>query len=190
MTKPKVPPSVRATAKTAAPAKASTAKKSPPKRPDWKAIELEYVMGTMTMRELAASSGVNDSTLRSRATRGEWDTKRGQKRTETTKAAESIATEVRIDQQAEQNAADLTIAKRLMAGVLEMFAFAEKPQDLKALSGAAKDAQAIARLALGMTTDNTGLSGIGGGPLQLQAIPDSRLESVLSEALGAIKSRA
>jgi transposase-like protein len=134
---------------------------------DWNALELEYVLGTMTMRELASNHGVNDSTLMNRATKNEWQLKREQKRAETSKTVESVATDERIAQQIAQNRADLSASAQVGAKVLEMLMYAEKPADVKALSGALKDCQAVARLALGMTTENNGQGDFDGKKLEM-----------------------
>jgi restriction endonuclease Mrr len=76
-------------------------------RVDWVALELEYVMGNMTMRELADARSINAATLMAQASKRDWQAKRKQKQAETSKAVESIATDDRIAQQAAQNRADL-----------------------------------------------------------------------------------
>ena len=137
------------------------------KRVDWDALELEYVLGTMTMRELAAKHGVNDNTLGSRAVRGEWEQKRTQKRTDANKVVETEVLDERIAQQIAQNRSDLSASAAVGAKVLEMLMYAEKPADVKALSGALKDCQAVARLALGLTTENNGISDPNGNKLDM-----------------------
>lgn len=136
------------------------------KRVDWDALELEYVFGVMTMRELASKHEVNDNTLRSRAVKHDWDGKRNQKRTESTKAVEESLTDERIALQINQNNVDLSASDAVRVKALELMLFAEKPADIKAISGALKDAQAMARLALGMTTENNGQGDFNGNKLE------------------------
>jgi hypothetical protein len=66
-----------------------------------------------------------------------------------------------------------------------MFVAAEKPSDVKALTGAAKDIQTIARLALGMTTENNGLSKPDGSDLNfgLKNVDQAQIKTALEEAL-------
>lgn len=134
---------------------------------DWEALETEYVMGNMTQRELAESHKLNASTVMNRATKGEWQSKREQKRAQTSKAVEIVATDERISQQIAQNRTDLNASTLVGAKVLKMLLVAKKPADVKALSGALKDCQAVARLALGMTTENNGHSGLDGKGLSV-----------------------
>jgi predicted DNA-binding protein YlxM (UPF0122 family) len=134
---------------------------------DWQALELEYVLGDLTLHELADKHGVNRSTVQNQAAKREWATKRDKKRHETTKAVETVATDERIAQQIAQNRADLSASAQVGAKVLEMLMYAEKPADVKALSGALKDCQAVARLALGMTTENNGQGDFDGKKLEM-----------------------
>lgn len=129
---------------------------------DWEALELQYIVGNMTMHELADAHKLNRNTLCAQAVKRDWQEKRTKKRNETQKAVEEVATDERITQQINQNRADLSASAAIGAKVLEMLLIAEKPADVKALSGALKDCQAVARLALGMTTENNGHSGLDG----------------------------
>ena len=134
---------------------------------DWSAIETEYVLGMMTQRELAKTHGVTDSALMAQANRKQWDEKRKQAQATASKAVEAEVLDERIAQQIAQNRADLSASAQVGAKVLEMLMYAEKPADVKALSGALKDCQAVARLALGLTTENNGISDPNGNKLDM-----------------------
>ena len=101
------------------------------------------------------------------ANKRDWEDKRKQKKAETSKAVEAVVTDERIAQQIAQNRSDLSASAQVGAKVLEMLMYAEKPADVKALSGALKDCQAVARLALGLTTENNGISDPNGNKLDM-----------------------
>ena len=134
---------------------------------DWAALELEYVLGDMTYHELADKHEISRSTVGNQASKRNWSEKRDTKRNETKIAVETVATDERIAQQIAQNRADLSASAQVGAKVLEMLMHAEKPADVKALSGALKDCQAVARLALGMTTENNGQGDFDGKKLEM-----------------------
>lgn len=134
---------------------------------DWDALELEYVLGDMTYHELADKHELSRSTVGNQASKRNWSDKRDTKRSETKIAVEEIATDERIAQQIAQNRSDLSASAAVGAKVLEMLMYAEKPADVKALSGALKDCQAVARLALGLTTENNGISDPNGNKLDM-----------------------
>jgi hypothetical protein len=82
---------------------------------DWFAIRAEYVNGTMSLRDLAQSRGLNHDTVRRQARFGKWTAAR---RTQ----AQWIAAELearnvtsRVAQLHERNEKDLAVAKNLRA---------------------------------------------------------------------------
>lgn len=140
---------------------------------DWHAIEFEYVHNhTLDYRDLAEKYGLKEATVRQRANRHGWKEKRNavtQAVTEKASAAvqKSIASEL-----VKYNEDDLKVAKALRSQVAKLITMAnneDKPLDptsLRSLAGALEASQRVARLAMGATTDNTGLSAPSGGPIE------------------------
>lgn len=122
---------------------------------DWTAIRLEYVHGTETMRELAERKGIKAAGLMRRAAIEGWDAERKQKSAEVSNTAGEALTTVRADELAQYNAADLDAAKAIRDKALEMLASVGSPNDLKAVAGAVDTASKVARLAMGVATENS-----------------------------------
>ncbi|HSV47457.1 MAG TPA: hypothetical protein VLJ58_16830 [Ramlibacter sp.] len=158
---------------------------------DWTALRLAFVNGAMTLVELARAHGINDSTMRARANREDWQAQRNEAQRAATAQAQAAITESRADQLREFNDADLRVARALRAMVARRLnnaaANPDEPlraADLRALAAAAHEAQRIGRLALGISTENLGHGGPNGqGPVPLADIPAGEYAAALRQAL-------
>lgn len=125
---------------------------------DWTSIKLEYVHGTETMRELAERKGIKAAGLMRRAAQEGWEAERKQKSAEVSKTVSGLIIAERVDELAEYNAADLSAAKRIREKALMMLDSTDSPNEVKALSGAIDTASKVARLALGVPTENSSVT--------------------------------
>ena len=87
-----------------------------------------------------------------------------------TKSATESLTHQRLQFLIDSNRADVEVAERLRTKIREHLDVAASAAELKSLSGALKDAQSVARLALGLTTENSGLSAPDGGPVAVDIV--------------------
>ena len=129
----------------------------PNARPDWSAIKVEYINGTMSQRELATAHDINAAGLMARANKEKWEDERKRSQAEVSKIAHDKLTEGRIDELTQFNADDLEMAKaiRNRAVTLMETTGALTPTELRSLASAADTAQKIGRLALGAETAKT-----------------------------------
>ncbi len=152
---------------------------------DWKALETEYVHGTMSMRELAESHGIKSAGLMRRAASEKWDEQRKQKSAAVSKVVSSVLTELRIDELTTFNLADLGYAKTLQEKAESMMKSVDSPQALLAIAKTFDAAQKIGRLALGVSTASNELTGKDGKSL----LPSSDPKDLTDDQLAAIIAR-
>ncbi len=138
---------------------------------DWPALRREYVNGSLQLKELAEKHGLKAVTVRVRAHREDWESERNAVQRAVTQVAQTRLTEDRATALARFNDDDLKVARAIRGKAASMLATAKSPADLRALASAMGEAQKIGRLALGATTDNTGLSDPNGGPIPLTNVP-------------------
>lgn len=124
---------------------------------DWTAIRTEYINGA-EYPDLAHKYKVKEATLRQRASRHKWSQER-QKASQlvTAKATEALI-ETKAEQLAKFNADDLKVARNLRALVNRQIQKSNGEMDastIRALAGAASEAQRIGRLALGAETESS-----------------------------------
>jgi hypothetical protein len=122
---------------------------------DWNAISIEFVSGVESYRALAHRHGLKEATVRQRASREGWQARRHELSQSVTAKAQDALTSQRVGELAKFNEDDLKIAKEIREKAQAMMGADLKPADLKALSGAVKDAQIVGRLALGASTENS-----------------------------------
>ena len=156
----------------------ATAKKSPkttqkPPKPDWQAIEVEYVNSTITFEEQAEKYGIKPGTVRARAHRGKWAEKRSNAQKSVTEGATEKLVGIRTNELTALDGNALKITKalqKLMASSIEKLHRGEKLAfdlaDLRALAYVNNHSHKTGRLALGATTENTGFSAPDGGPVE------------------------
>lgn len=141
-------------------------------------IRLEYIMGDMTLKELAAKHGAAFSTLMKRSAREGWEVDRKIQADRVVAEAQQSAIAKRSQALVEFNEADLGLARALRSMVARKITEARQnqgdlsPKDLRALAATAGEAQRIGRLALGVSTDNHGHGGENGlGPIPVSSVP-------------------
>lgn len=122
---------------------------------DWQALTLAFVSQNGSLEEFAEKEKIPLSTINKKSAELGWLEKRkffGSK-------TEVLSTEHLADERArllvEQNRRDVHMARLGAEKLVEFLPLCEKASDLKAWSGALKDVQAVARLALGASTENT-----------------------------------
>ena len=126
---------------------------------DWNALRLEYINGTLSLRDLARKHGLSESTVGNRAVRHKWEQDRERLRTEAITVAQEKLTEEHIDKLSEFNAEDIKAAEAIRKKAYELLPFTTDNAGLRALAGALAEAQKIGRLALGAETANTKTTG-------------------------------
>lgn len=136
------------------------------KRPDWTALRIEYINGSMTQRELANEYNVNASTLMARANREQWEQERKQLQAKASEAAQERITEQYIDKLAEFSATDIALAETLknkitavLAKITEAHADVSDSNYINTLANALSTSQRVGRLALGAETSNQKVTG-------------------------------
>ena len=122
---------------------------------DWAKIKLEYVNGTMTLRDLAATHKIKAAGVMAKAAKEKWKDERKQLSAKVSKEAGAAIVEERAEELAKFNKDDLRAAKLIRAKAGNMLSAELSPQDLSALARVFEAAQKIGRLALGATTENT-----------------------------------
>jgi GAF domain-containing protein len=144
---------------------------------EWNALRLKFVNGTMTLEELALENGIKPGTMRQYAARNGW---REERDVLTKNVAEVVArdtTATRIKELSDFNDRDLQVARALRSQVAAHLTKAQQdkatisPNDLNRLAQAAERAQKMGRLALGVSTENTELSGNPAKPVAVTNVP-------------------
>jgi hypothetical protein len=134
---------------------------------DWTKLRVEYVTSSVTLRDLAAKHGVKPAGVMRRAAKEGWEAERKQESAKVSKVVLETSATDRAAELEKFNADDLKMARAIRAKAASMMGSASTPQDLSALARAVETAQKVGRLSLGATTDNTGISAPGGGPVGL-----------------------
>ena len=125
---------------------------------DWNALRLEYINGTLSLRDLADKHGVNESTVCNRAARHGWEQDREHLRAEASNVAQEKLTEDRIEQLLQFSSKDIELAilaKEKVELFLKSLQEATEAQTLNTLTNALATAQKVGRLALGAETSNS-----------------------------------
>lgn len=142
-------------------------------KPDWPALEVEYVNSTITYEDLAEKYGIKPGTVRARAHRGRWAEKRSNAQRSVTEGATENLVRTRTKELTalDHNALKITkAAQRLMAKAIGKMDAGEHPgfelADLRAIAYINNHTHKTGRLALGATTENTGFSAPDGGPVE------------------------
>lgn len=157
---------------------------------DWAAIKLDYMHSALEPMALAKKYDVPPATMRQRVKRGGWAAERHSHVTQVTAQAHGILTAEKVSELTQWNADDLRIARALRAQIAASIKVAQdrkaplSASELRALAGAAEQAQKMGRLALGVSTENLGLGGTGGqGPIQTAAVPMDAYIAARKQAL-------
>lgn len=145
---------------------------------DWYALKTEFINGHMSAPALAQARSVSVSTLKQRAAREGWHDERRRLGLAVTETAQGVITEQRLTDLQEFNSADLEVARALRSMIRTRLVRVEQEgapaltaTELSSLSATAERVQKIGRLAMGATTENAGIGGIGGGPVAWATVP-------------------
>lgn len=122
---------------------------------DWAKIRLEYINGTMSLRDLAKTHKIKAAGIMAKAAKQKWEEERKQLSAKISKAAGDIIAETRAEELSKFNKTDLKAATQIRAKAGSMLVRDMSPQDLNSLASVFEKAQKIGRLALGATTENT-----------------------------------
>lgn len=154
-------------------------------------ILTEYVNSTLSLQELAEKHDVTYGRLRNVAGKQKWSMQRADQSKKVTEAAKAASIFDRVEELRRSNEDDLRMAKALRGLAAQMINNSQQPGarklSLGELGQAAKvvaDAQKIARLALGASTENSELSGPDQGPIK---VADVSIEAFLEARAKAIK---
>lgn len=163
---------------------------------DWVKVKLEYINSSMTMRELADKHNINAAGLMKRASREGWEAERQQKSAKVSNAAQSKLDVIRPNELAKLNEDSLKLSRALMAQAAHHIKTAQDknaaiaPTELRQLATTISESQKIGRLALGVTTENTGVSNPDGSPIahnvQAHSFTPEEYAQILKKALNEI----
>jgi hypothetical protein len=145
---------------------------------DWVAIEADFVGGTDDYATLCKKYGVNLATMRQRAHRHGWPGKRHAISQNVIAEAVTAKVKGRVEQLRDWNSTDIMLAGAIRAKIARRIAAYDAAsllpsvEVLRTLASAAESVQRMARLAMGATTENTGLSNADGTPINPPTLGD------------------
>jgi len=192
---PKRTPAAKAKkpAAKAAPKAKTPAKKTPQTGTDWTPIRLAYIHSGKSLAQVASEFGVTPDAAEKRSEREGWAALRREAAEAVSAAAMARMEAERVSELVAWNAADLAAAKALRAKVLQCLEHEPGedeeplgPGQVRALVAAAEGVQRIGRLALGATTENTGLSNPEGGPIEGANVPAAEYEDALRRVMAEV----
>lgn len=125
---------------------------------DWDTLTFEYLAFDGTLEEFSKRKKIPLSTIRKQSSKLNWSNRKSENGTRVERKAEDLLIEDSAAKLAEQNARDLAAVEAVHNKAVEMLAVCDKPSELRALSGVLKDMQAVARLALGVSTENANVN--------------------------------
>jgi hypothetical protein len=120
---------------------------------DYAKLKVEYVTGSMSLRELADQHGIKAAGLMARAVKDRWDEERKQVQAKISSEAIKKSIPDRVAQLSDFNEKDLQMAKAIRAKASQMLMSCNSPSELRQVAAASEAAQKIARLALGANTE-------------------------------------
>jgi hypothetical protein len=133
---------------------------------DWARARTLFVSSSLTLGQVAKQVGCSLQTIREHAARSEWTLHREQFVRDLEKKAAAVSLEDRVKELREWNEFDVKLAKAMRSRVARRVnklseadpTCDETQEELRNLSGIHAETQRTARLALGATTDHTGLT--------------------------------
>lgn len=135
---------------------------------DWSVIESLYINdNTTTHQQLADRFNKPLGTIKNRATKGKWLEKRNLKQANVIQKATEKATKSQIEIASKFNEDDIKLSQLLKSKVVGLLNSDNDltPTELNACANTLATSQKIGRLALGLSTDNSMLSGDKNNPL-------------------------
>lgn len=126
---------------------------------DWDKLTLEFIASGLTIEDFAMVKKIPLGTVNKAASRYKWVEKRSETGKKTVEKSLEVVSDDRAAQLAEQNQKDLTAAALLRDKIMQMVQGGDlETKDVRALAGSLKDVQAVVRLALGASTENTDMN--------------------------------
>lgn len=126
---------------------------------DWAMLEAEYINDpTASTTTLSKKYGIPTGTLSCRMSRDKWLEKRQAKSLKIKEASIENATLTQIEKASQFCSADLKVSEAIREKIAQKLSEELTANELNSLSQAADKAQKIGRLALGLTTNNEGLT--------------------------------
>lgn len=140
------------------------------KRPtiDYEPLRIEYVNSEITIRELCEKHGVSESAVEAKCYRDDWSEQRRKLQADVLQRVNEKLTDKRVQELSEWNDNDLKVAKALRAKAVNYLTNPEhklSPMELRALATTLDSAQKIGRLALGVSTNSSEITGKDGQAL-------------------------
>lgn len=135
---------------------------------NYEPLRIEYINSEISIRELAERHNISESALEAKAYRDDWSEQRKKIQEEVLLKANSMLAEKRATELAEWNDRDLQVAKALRAKAVAYLTDSKadlNPAQLRQLATTIEASQKIARLALGVSTNNSEITGKDGQPL-------------------------
>ena len=120
---------------------------------DYAKLKVEYVTGSMSLRELADQHGIKAAGLMAKAVKDKWDEERKQVQAKISSEAIKKSIPDRVALLSKLNDQDLKIANEIREKAYEMMLDCKSPAQLRQIASACESAQKIARLALGANTE-------------------------------------
>lgn len=124
---------------------------------DWVALTAEFLASDLTIQEFAYVKKIPLGTINKKAAEYKWIDARKEAGRKTVEKSVDLVSDDRANQLVEQNQIDLSGARKVIAVVMQRLEDAEnlEMKDIRAGAAALKDAQYIARLALGANTEQS-----------------------------------
>lgn len=121
---------------------------------DWVAIKVQFINSSLSTREFAEKYGIPFGTLTKQVAQGKWLDERISIGSDAEQKSIEYSVNNRAARLAKFDDDCVDLADEFRKKAKEFLHQIDSPMALKALTGAMKDTQAMARLALGASTDN------------------------------------
>lgn len=121
---------------------------------DWVSIKLQFINSSLNTREFAEKYGIPFGTLRKQVAQGKWLDERIIIGSDTEQKSIEFSVNNRAARLAKFDDDCVDLADDFRKKAKEFLHRIDSPMALKALTGAMKDTQAMARLALGASTED------------------------------------
>ncbi|MBF0785760.1 hypothetical protein E4T80_09845 [Muribacter muris] len=121
---------------------------------DWETIKTQFITSTLSIEEFAKQNAIPVGTLRRQVSLGKWVEERDRLKIEVRSKTTEYIVNNRAATLAKFDDDCVSLADEFRQKAREFLHQIDSPMALKALTGAMKDTQAIARLALGASTEN------------------------------------
>lgn len=121
---------------------------------DWIAIKVQFINSSLSIREFSEKYGIPYGSLSKQVAQGKWLDERKEIGKDTETKSIEFSVNNRAIKLAKVDDDYIELADDFLRKAKVLLKEIDSPMALKALTGAMKDTQAIARLALGASTEN------------------------------------